>query len=136
MPGNLTTRDFLGVLLPTFGSVTVTFAQGGGYSQTVTCIYRKIFNVVTLLVPSFSANATAADLLNTGIGSLPAIITPNQNSSFLVAGRDGGATTTPVLIQVSVDGQLKLYRTPAFNNFVIGNFSGLNGNAQITYMLD
>lgn len=129
---------------PVFGSFAATFTQAGGYSQTVTIHYRVINRIVTLVIPSFQASATAAATIASGATDLPSGLRPFNNQICPVQVRDNGAIlTTPGLIVLQANGQMVVSKDfkigTAFTNAStcgLGTVDTPPYDNSITYCLD
>lgn len=120
------------------GSATVTFTQSGGYSQAKTVPWRRVNNVVTLNIPSFTGSCTAAAVIS---GSVTAGTSPpfpaSLNIATAVIVRDNGATQAdPGWLYVSSGSTFELDKSSTTTTFTNGASCGLLQAVSITYNLD
>jgi hypothetical protein len=120
---------------PGLGSFSATFTQTGGYSQAVTITYQKHANEVTLHIPIFSGNATAAEELITTSGTLPVGLRPNATrSDYIMVSDSGTATNTSGVIRIFASGTIRIDRSNFNTTFNNTSTCGVSANCTVKYL--
>lgn len=116
--GTPTTLDFFEE-----ATVSTTFTQAGGYSQTVSIIYQRLGKRVTVQIPTFSSTTTATSAISSGATDIPSRFRPGIESRQFTPYGLAGSQTTNGGIYFTTGGQIQVYTSITGATFASGNAS-------------